>query len=124
MTWVHPYREGMIQVDGTINGTRPGHAIAKSITELQERCVNAIEIVSPDGSITHSESINNNVLRITIAVSNPVPQEEDDPYRNDPGGGGGSLSIPEGGEAGMVLTLRVSDGGERSTEWDWVRAIS
>jgi hypothetical protein len=117
MTWVHPYREGMIPVEGTINGTRPGHAIARSITELQELCVNAIEIDSPDGSITHSESIQNNVLKIVLAVANPVPPEEENSHRNYEDGGGGGL--PPGGETYQVLQRDATG----AAVWDWVRAV-
>jgi len=119
MSWTYPYREGMIAPEGTITGTRPGRSIAMSITELQRRCVTEIQITSPDGSIVHSESIASNVLQISLAVKNPVAEEDENPHLNDEGGGGGGVSLPPGGDAYQVLQRDESG----TAVWDWVRAV-
>jgi hypothetical protein len=104
MTWTHTYREGQIPPGGTITETRPGHQIARAVTEIQERVPHSVDIALGDG-LTGGADITNNVLRIAVNLANPLPAPEDDPHRNDPGGAGGD-SLPTDADENMVLTYR------------------
>jgi hypothetical protein len=111
MDWLHPYREEQVPPGGTITRDGPGKRIAKSITELQEMAVTDGELDLGDG-LTGEIVVENNTMTIQIELTETGDTE-----------GGGDFSLPDGGEAYMVLTLAVSSSGERSAYWDWVRAV-
>lgn len=112
MPWNHTYREGEIPPQGTITGTRPGYRIAQAITEIQDRCVNAVDLQTTDGIEGEAEIIGNKlILRIS---GQPSETPDDD---------GGADVLPLDGDAGMVLTRGSGAiGTEGAVVWDWVRA--
>jgi len=110
--WANRYREEMLSGQPVITGDagahHPGKKIARAITEIQEKVVTeaALSLDGLDGEAT----VEGGVLTITLSVDQ---QAQESPV----------FALPDGGEAGMVLTLSVSSSGERSAVWDWVRAV-
>jgi hypothetical protein len=114
--WQNRYREEMLSGQPVITGDagahHPGKKIARAITEIQEKVVTGVSL-ELTGDISGAAEINDNVLSINLEVTNQ-------------GGGTGDaveFALPDGGQAGMVLTLAISSSDERSAYWDWVRAV-
>jgi hypothetical protein len=116
MSWTHTYRKEAIALGGVITLHRPGNLIAAAVTELQERVAHTVDL-ELDDSISGNAEIADNVLRIRLAVTNPVPAQDDDPYHG-PGSGGGD-GLPPGGEEYQVLQRDATG----AAVWDWVRAV-
>ena len=117
MAWKHTYREGQIPPGGIINRLRPGSAIAKAVTEIQEKVVNAVNVQNGSDIIDVNAAISLNTLQISITDkprANPEDEGERDGEDQDTGAG-----LPGGGAEGMYL--RWSPDGQHY--WDYVRAV-
>ena len=106
--WAHTYREGQITPDGTITEARPGHAIAKAITEIQEKAVTDAT-VETSGNIQGEVEVSQGVVQIRLSVPESTEAVSD---------------LPDNGEIGMVLTRGSSSKGvDGWVYWDYIRAV-
>ena len=96
MSWNNTFKEVDLGSQDTITGSRPGHAIARAISEIQRRVVTDVEI--KEGETLEAIITDNNVLSITV--------------------GGVSAGLPEGGTQYQVLQRDA----EGNAIWDYVRA--
>jgi hypothetical protein len=112
MSWINTYREGEISPVGTISGDRPGHKLAKVITEVQEKVVIDADPVNASSLVTIDAQINDNTLVISIRdIPQPEPTDEEEQDGVDP--------LPTVGTDGMYL--RYNPNGPHY--WDYIRAI-